>query len=114
MPLVEPALSEIQRLYDNRTTSEYVFPSLDGLSYIDIQTSWYNILKKAGIKDFRFHDLRHTCASYLAMNGYSLVEIAAILGHKTIQMTKRYSHLSNQHSYNVAAENAQKIFGGQK
>ena len=54
-------------------------------------------MERAGLVDFRFHDLRHSCASYLAMNGASLAEIAEILGHKTLQMTKRYTHLSTNH-----------------
>ena len=47
--------------------------------------------------NFRFHDLRHTAASYLAMNQTSLLEIGTLLGHKTVQMTKRYAHPSNEH-----------------
>jgi len=58
---------------------------------------WQAALKSANIKDFRFHDLRHTTASYLAQNGASLLEIADVLGHKQIQMTKRYSHLCIDH-----------------
>ena len=58
---------------------------------------WQAALKSADIKDFRFHDLRHTTASYLAQNGASLLEIADVLGHKQIQMTKRYSHLCIDH-----------------
>lgn len=57
---------------------------------IDIRTAWENALIKAEIMDFRFHDLRHSAASYLAMNGASLAEIAEILGHKTLQMVKVY------------------------
>ena len=51
----------------------------------------------AGIENFRFHDLRHSCASYLAMNGASLVEIADVLGHKTLAMVRRYAHHSTDH-----------------
>ena len=58
---------------------------------------WIKALKRADIKEFRFHDLRHTCASYLAQNGASLLEIADVLGHKQIQMTKRYAHLCVSH-----------------
>jgi len=58
-------------------------------------------LKKAGIEDFRFHDLRHCAASYLAMSGASLAEIAEVLGHKTLAMVKRYSHLSENHKHAV-------------
>jgi integrase len=46
----------------------------------DIQTAWENALKRAEIEDFRFHDLRHSAASYLAMNGASIAEIAEVLG----------------------------------
>lgn len=69
-------------------------------------------LKAAGITDFTWHDLRHCTASYLAMNGASLAEIAEILGHKTLAMVKRYSHLSDGHVSNVVASMNEKIFGG--
>ena len=45
----------------------------------------------------RFHDLRHTAASYLAQQGASLLEIADTLGHRTMQMVKRYAHLAQSH-----------------
>ncbi len=54
---------------------------------------WKKALLSADIENFRFHDTRHTCASYLAQNGASLLEIADVLGHKQISMTHRYSHL---------------------
>src|ERR1700722_8777582 len=59
------------------------------------------ILATAGIADFRFHDLRHTCASYLASQGASLLEIADVLGHRTMAMVKRYSHLAEGHKVAV-------------
>jgi integrase len=68
---------------------------------IQIRTAWAVALKKAQIQDFRFHDLRHCAASYFAMSGASLTEIADILGHKTMSMVKRYSHLSDSHKHNV-------------
>ena len=51
----------------------------------------------AGLIDFRFHDLRHTTASYLAQSGATLLEIADVLGHKQIEVTKRYAHLCIEH-----------------
>ena len=67
--------------------------------------------RRANIKNFHFHDLRHSAASYLAMNGASTAEIAAVLGHKTLQMVKRYAHLSEQHTASVVARMNDKIFG---
>jgi integrase len=58
---------------------------------------WYAALAIAGITDFRFHDLRHTCASYLASQESSLLEIADVLGRGTMAMVKRYGHLAQEH-----------------
>jgi len=90
---------------------DWVFPSKDFKKPIDLRTPFENALKKAEIQDFRFHDLRHSCASYLVMNGASLAEIAEILGHKTLQMVKRYAHLSEAHTSKVVASMNEKIFG---
>jgi integrase len=73
---------------------------------------WQAALKKAEVADFRFHDLRHSAASYLAMNGASLAEIADVLGHKTLQMVKRYAHLSEAHTAKVVEKMNDRIFGG--
>jgi integrase len=62
-------------------------------------------------RNFHFHDLRHSAASYLAMNGSTLAEIAEVLGHKTLAMVKRYSHLSDAHVSSVAERMNAKIFG---
>ena len=79
--------------------TDLVFPSEHNpKKSIDIRTPFETALKRAGIKDFRFHDLRHSAASYLAMNGATMAEIAEVLGHKTLQMVKRYAHLSDAHT----------------
>ena len=78
---------------------------------MDLRAPWEAALKKAGIEDFRFHDLRHSAATYLAMNGASLAEIAEVLGHKTLQMVKRYTHLSEAHTAGVVARMNERIFG---
>lgn len=72
--------------------------------------AWYQALKDAKVKDFRFHDLRHSCASYLAMSGATTAEIAAVLGHRTLQMVKRYAHLSDQHVGTVVERMTKKYF----
>ena len=64
---------------------------------VELRKSWETALKRAKIENFRFHDLRHTTASYLAMEGATGPEIAEVLGHKDLQMVKRYAHLSKAH-----------------
>lgn len=78
---------------------------------VDLKKPWTTAVKKAKLADFRFHDLRHSAASYLAMNGASTVEIAAVLGHKTLAMVKRYSHLGQSHTRGVVQAMNDKIFG---
>lgn len=75
------------------------------------RAAWDRALESAEIEDFRFHDCRHSAASYLAMNGATLAEIAAVLGHKTLAMVKRYSHLTEQHTAGVVARMNAKVFG---
>ncbi len=62
---------------------------------------WKKALVTAEVKDFTFHCLRHTTASYLAQSGASLLEIADVLGHKQISVTKRYAHLCIDHKSNL-------------
>lgn len=78
---------------------------------IEIRAAWEAAVRRAGIENFRFHDLRHCCASYLAMNGASMAEIAGVLGHKTLQMTKRYTHLSDNHLSGIVSRMNEKILG---
>jgi integrase len=62
-----------------------------------VEASFEDLLRRAKIEDFRFHDLRHTFASWYMMNGGDLYELAKILGHSNIKMTERYAKLGRQH-----------------
>jgi len=77
--------------------SPYVFCHQNGKPYKDLRASLNKAAKEAGIERPRFHDLRHTFASHLVMAGVDLKTVQELLGHKTIEMTLRYSHLSPDH-----------------
>jgi len=94
VPLASVAVDALKAWKRGRMPAGAVFPF--PLTEIDI--AWREARNKAKLHDVRFHDLRHSAASYLAMSGASLMDIAAILGHKTLAMVKRYSHLSEQHT----------------
>jgi integrase len=78
---------------------------LDGRSPLTQTQYWFDpCVKKAGLVDFHFHDLRHTAASRWVMNGVPLAAVAGFLGHRNIQMTMRYSHLQpGNHERAIAA-----------
>ncbi len=96
-----------------RTDTPLVFPGLFPSKPVELKKPWEAAVKTAKLEDFRFHDLRHTAASYLAMNGATTVEIAAVLGHKTLAMVKRYSHLTHSHTAAVVRSMNNRIFDAQ-
>ncbi len=110
-PLRGYARELIDQLDKVKASNIYVFQSAATSLPIDIRTAWETVIKNAYLENFRFHDLRHSAASYLAMNSASLTEIADVLGHKTLQMVKRYAHLSEAHTASVVEKMNKKIFG---
>lgn len=116
LPLAGPALdlmrerSKVRAINDDR-----VFPNANKAGAdMNIRRTWAAAVAAAGLQDFRFHDLRHSAASYLAMNGATLAELAEILGHKTLAMVKRYAHLTEQHTARVVARMNKAVFGGDR
>ena len=103
LPLTLNVIKEINRFAD----SEYslIFHSkIKPEQPFRFYKTWKKVLKEADIKDFRFHDLRHTTASYLAQSGATLLEIADVLGHKQISVTQRYAHLCIEHKSKLINE----------
>jgi integrase len=104
LPLVGKALEALRSLKPpGSAKSPWVFAQPSGFPgpYQNFDGVWYDALTAAKIEDFRFHDLRHTTASYLAAQGASLLEIADTLGHRTLSMVKRYAHLAQSHKVSV-------------
>ena len=95
------AVGAILRDLPSRFRGSYVFPSQTGDTPLDsdnFRSRVFNpALKRAEIENFRWHDLRHSFASRLAMQGEDLLTIKNLLGHKTMEMTLRYAHLSPGH-----------------
>ncbi len=111
LPLTGLALAVLtERSKVRRLDTDLVFANSEGQPIFP-RKAWEDALRAAEIEDFRFHDLRHSAASYLAMSGATLAEIAEVLGHKTLAMVKRYSHLTEQHTSKVVARMNEKIFG---
>jgi integrase len=98
LPLVGEAFTLLQERAKVRSlTDDRIFaPTYKAKKsdYLNLRTPFINALREAEITDFHWHDLRHTCASYLMMNGVSPLEISKVLGHRTMAMVSRYSHLA--------------------
>ena len=88
------ALQVLQDVQLKLAKGEYVFSDTNGRPFGDIKKGYAAAIGRAGIKDFRFHDLRHTFGSHLVMQGVNLRTVQQILGYKDIKMTMRYAHLS--------------------
>jgi len=93
--LPKVAAKALAKLKRARVVGNIVFADEHGqpLTKITLRWRWLKVCAAAGLSDFRWHDLRHTCASFLAQNGANLLEIGAVLGHKSPAVTRRYAHL---------------------
>jgi integrase len=91
---MDATLSALFRAYPHRLGTDLVFSSSRGGRIVDVRTGFLNSCKRAELTDLHFHDLRHTFASQFVMAGGDLYILKEILGHKSLAMTTRYSHLS--------------------
>jgi integrase len=96
IPINQTLYQELSVL-SKKSGGEYVFSNGKGHPFGDIKKGFSSALKRAKIEDFRFHDLRHTFGSHLVMQGINLKTVQQLMGHKEIQTTMRYSHLSPEY-----------------
>lgn len=104
VPLHDEVMSVLLDLKDSsipRIDTKLIFARSDGKAPKEIKKPFRKAVDKAKLTDFRFHDLRHTTASYLVMSGSSLIEVATILGHKNLKMVQKYAHLAPDHNAKV-------------
>jgi integrase len=97
VPLSDAALAVLKERRGENETWVFAHPDSGRPLYKASNRAWYQAVKKAGLKGFRWHDLRHTWASWAVMNGVSLRELMELGGWKTFSMVQRYSHLSKDH-----------------
>jgi integrase len=98
VPMLPEVAGELKR-YPVVISHDRIFPPRKGAygSRRRLEGSFEDLLRRAKISNFRFHDLRHTFASWYMMNGGDLYELAKILGHSNIKMTERYAKLGRKH-----------------
>ena len=93
-----PDVIEALKPFKSSDATRYVFGSVRSKyqAPTSIDSAWRDAVARAKIKNFKFHDCRHCCASYMAQAGIPLHVIAEVLGHRKLDMTKRYAHLTTQ------------------
>jgi len=103
IPLNIDALNILKQWRGQCKNNGYVFPAKDGKRLGTIQVPWENVIKDSEIKNFRFHDLRHSFASKLVMKGAPLNTVRELLGHGDLKTTLRYAHLASDHKADAVA-----------
>lgn len=99
---INTVLREVLQKQIRRLDVPHVFYDPEtGKPYQDVKRSFGTACRRVGIRDFRFHDLRHTFASQLVMNGVDITAVSKLLGHTTLTMTLRYAHLAPDHLKNA-------------
>ena len=115
VPVPQVTLEVLWTCREGRQETDWLFPRQGEKAAFPYEHAWQAALLRAGLTGtFRFHDLRHTAASYLAMSGASLIEIADILGHKTLAMVRRYSHFTDGHTKGVVERMALQFVKSQR
>ena len=95
-----------------RLDTELIFASpINPKKYFNFRRPFAMVLKAAQIKNFQWHDMRHSSASIMVQNGVSLRVVAEILGHRDTSITQCYAHLSPEHLRESVARIDKKMFG---
>lgn len=112
VPVTGHALELIKAIAsERRFNTEYIFQSPRTGKPLAIENVFKAALGRAGIENFRFHDLRHSAASYMVMAGVDMRTVAEILGHRDLKVTHRYAHLSRKHVSDAVEKLDGAIFG---
>lgn len=96
-------LSRARHRAEHCPASPWVFCDEDGNRLANVRKGFEMACQRAGIQDFRIHDLRHTCAAWLVTAGAPLAEVRDLLGHQSVVMTERYAHLAPENLRSTVA-----------
>ncbi len=92
--LADPVIEELKKIYAMRQLNKpLVFASRTAFGRVDIKKAWAEAIRRGGISDYHFHDLRHQFCTFVAGMGASNLELATAMGHRTLQMLVKYTHL---------------------
>jgi integrase len=97
LPVPRAGLALLAELRGEASDAAWLFTGTRRPGAFPGEQSWQTALRRAGIEGFRWHDLRHTFASWMLMSGASLAEVSELLGHTSLAMTRRYSHFTPSH-----------------
>jgi integrase len=101
VPLNDEAKNTLIQWKAQQGNTRHVFTGQDDQPITDFKTAWNNLLEKAEIENFRWHDMRHHFASRLVMAGVDLNTVRELLGHSDLKMTLRYAHLAPARKMNA-------------
>jgi len=110
IPMNDIVITTLQQM-KKISCGPYVFTNKEGRPFQKVYKGFKAALRRAGINNFTFHDLRHTFASHLVMNGADLKTVQELLGHKTFNMTLRYAHLSPDYKRKAVDDLASEMQG---
>ena len=114
VPLPDQVIAYLKEIQRPKIPEEFLFPSKDPAKrhpYSLIRKSFHKAIQEAKLQDFKFHDLRHTAASHMAMNGATQGELMEVLGHRSPTMTRRYAHFSKEHIARILQKTSNNLIG---
>ncbi len=114
IPVRGLALELLQSLSAKSTSIGYVFPNKDRTKPLDLRRAFRTAIRASNLESFRGHDCRHSYATEMLAQGLSLGEIGILLGHRSVQVTKKYCHLIESRSIDAVAKMTEEIFKEEK
>ncbi len=110
IPVRGLALDLLRKLSSTVLSIGYVFPSKNRSKPLELRRAFRTAIKRAGLKNFRGHDCRHSYATEMLAQGLSLGEIGHLLGHRSVSMTRRYAHLVESRSVDAVSKMSEQVF----